>query len=158
MALPTPNTLPTLSDSGISQVLAVTSRLTKILEQEIEMLEAGRPREIAQFQSEKIKLMGHYQREMKTFKIAARSPEKLNQNNLAAVKAATNQFVRALGAHSRILTAKRTATEGILQAIGKEVALRNKPVQSYQKNGTLGPAMPNYAAARPTTLSLDQRV
>lgn len=158
MASPIPDTRTMPNDPRISQVLAVTSRLTKILEQEIELLEAGRPREIAQFQSEKIKLMGHYQREMKTFKTAARSPGALNQNNFAAVKAATNHFVRALGEHSRILIAKRTATEGILQAIGKEVALRNKPVQSYQKDGILGPAMPNYAAARPTTLSLDQRV
>lgn len=158
MALPISNPRPTPTDPRISQVLAVTSRLTKILEQEIELLENGRPREIAKFQSEKIKLMGHYQREMKNFKSAAQSPEKLNQNNLAAIQAATNLFVQALGEHSRILVAKKTATEGMLQAIGKEVALRNKPVESYRKDGLLGPAMPNYAAARPAVLSLDQRV
>lgn len=159
MNMPALSTETTPTNSGVARLLAVTSRLTKILEQEFEYLETGRPREIKRFETEKLKLTGLYRREMAVLRTAAKTaPGQQSSDDISAVRAATEKLVLALGKHGQLLAAKREATEGVLQAIGKEVARRNKPVENYGKDGELRPAMPTYAATHPTTLSLDQRV
>ena len=158
MPAPVPQSLAPVADPRLARVLAITSRLTQILTQETELLHAGPAREIAKFQAEKSKLLGQYKSELTAFRGILKSPGSPEQTDLQTLKRETEAFKRALRAHDHILVAKKTATEGILQAIGNEVARRNKPVESYRRNGTLGPAMPAYAAARPTTLTLDRRV
>ncbi len=145
-------------DPRLARVLAITSRLTQILVEEASVLQDGPARKIARFHAEKSKLMVQYQSELSALKTLLSSPQAPHQRDIQVIKAATQILNQALRNHDYILAAKKTATEGILQAIGKEVARRNKPVESYQKDGALGPAMPVYAAARPTTLTLDQRV
>lgn len=158
MPAPGPQNATPVADPRFPRLSAITSRLTQILTQEMAILEAGPVREIAQFQAEKSKLLGHYRTELMALRRAVDSPHAPDQRDLQALKRETEAFKRALRDHDHILVAKKTATEGILQAIGNEVARRNKPVESYQKNGILGPAMPAYAAAQPTTLTLDRWV
>lgn len=148
---------PAPGGPSVARILAITSRLTEILTQETEFLSTGHPREIKRFEAEKLKLTGYYRREIAALKAASANAEH-SPEDLSTVRAVTDGLVLALGAHDRLLSAKRTATEGLLQAIGKEVARRDKPVECYGKDGGLRPAMPTYAATHPTTLSLDRHI
>lgn len=145
-------------DPRLVRLHIATIRLTEILSAEISLLKTRRPREIEQFQEEKSDLIRHYMRETAALKPVINSANAPAAADLQIIHNATRAFTDALQTHELILTTKRQATEGMLQAIGQEVAKRNKPLESYRSNGVMGPAMPTFAAARPTTLTLDQRV
>lgn len=149
---------PPPDDPRLQRIHVATLRLTEILSEEIELLKSRRPQELENFREEKSKLIGLYLRELATLKSVVQTANPPSPLDLKNIRHLTATFNDTLQRHELILTAKRKATEGMLSAIGQEVARRNKPVESYQKTGVLGPAMPTFAAARPTTLTLDQRI
>jgi hypothetical protein len=153
---PAPKVSP--KDSRLVRLHIVTTRLTEILSAEISLLKTRRPREIEQFQEEKSGLIRHYMRETAALKPVINAPNAPAASDLQIIHNATRAFTDALQTHELILATKKQVTEGMLQAIGQEVARRNKPLESYRSTGVMGPAMPTFAAARPTTLTLDQRV
>lgn len=145
-------------DPRLVRLHVVTTRLTEILSAEISLLKTRRPREIEQFQEEKSGLIRHYMQQTAALKGLINSANAPAASDLQIIHNATRVFTDALRTHGLILSTKKKATEGMLHAIGQEVARRNKPLESYRSTGAMGPAMPTFAAARPTTLTLDQRV
>ncbi len=144
--------------TNFAKLYAVMVRLTALLDKENLALEEGRPKDIQSMLTEKTKLARIYSEQMGTLRDDAGKVGLLRQGELDEIKIATDAFHKSLDHNRRILMTKRQVTEGLIKAIGEEVSKRNRPVESYGKDATVGPAMPTYAAQNPTTLTLDRRI
>ena len=146
------------SNPYFQQLHAITVQLTDLLTQENQLLAERRPSEIARFQEEKGNLARLYDEKMKVVGGNSDLMKSLPADEVAELREATEQFQDALADNRRALLVRKTVTEGIIRAIGDEVARTNRPLEGYDSKANLGPALPAYAAAQPTTLTLDQRV
>lgn len=135
------------TDPRIDTVVKMAERLIEALTADIEVLEAGRPREMKSLDPLIQQLCAQYARE------AAR----LNRHELLAAPAeqrarltdTTRRFQEVLNLHTRILTRIRTASEGMIKAVAEEVEKRRGRARPYSPAHG---AKPN--APRPVSSSL----
>lgn len=146
------------SNPYFQQLHSITVRLTELLTQENRLLAERRPSEIVRFQEEKGNLARLYDEKMEAVRSNSKIVASLPADEVAELRDVTELFQDALAENRRALLVKKTVTEGIIRAIGDEVARKNRPLEAYDSNAKLGPALPAYAAAQPTTLTLDRRV
>jgi hypothetical protein len=128
-------------DPKIERLIAMAERLIAALESDIAALKAGKPAAMKSTDPEIQKLSANYGREAQNFDIRlAKSAKAELRNRFIAI---TAKFREVLMLHARILTRVKNASEGMVQAIAREVERINAPTRTY------GPR-PNAQQPRPS--------
>lgn len=115
----------------VSRMILHTEELTRIIREEIDILEARRPSEIAPLQAEKARLSTIYEEEFAVLK--------KNQNLMGdkdsplriRLREVTEIFNNELVCLGRILLRMKSVTEGMIHAVGEEVARKRQTVRNY---------------------------
>jgi hypothetical protein len=123
----------------IERLIAMAERLIVALESDIAALKAGTPSQMVSMDPEIQKLSVNYGREARNFdiRIAKAAPVALRTRFLFI----TAKFRDVLQLHARMLTRVKNASEGMIQAIAREVDRMNAPMRTY------GPRPPATARA-----------
>ncbi len=106
----------------IAALLALTERLAAALAEETAAFEARRPHDVARGSAETLRLANLYRHESARIKaqpglLAAASPTQRQR-----LRDATVAFEATLARHGRAVGAARTVTEGLVEAIAREIA------------------------------------
>ena len=142
-------------DDRVTQILALTEQLSTLLETENEFLKQRQMIKLTTNEAQKSKLSKLYALEMRA--IAAR-PELLagiTDEQRASLRTAATGFRALTADHARRLARAKAVTEGLVKAIGDEVAKSRQPSKSYSPAGH---RKITGSYARPAALSLDQSV
>lgn len=113
----------------IERLISLAERLVLALEEDIAALKAGKPGEMRSMDPEIQKLSVIYGREAQNFdiRIAKAAPLKLRERFLLV----TAKFRDVLQLHARMLARVKHASEGMIQAIAREVERMNAPTRTY---------------------------
>jgi hypothetical protein len=116
-------------DPKIERLIAMAERLIVALESDIAALKAGTPSRMVSMDPEVQKLSIIYGREAQNFdiRIAKAAPIALRTRFLTI----TAKFRDVLQLHARMLTRVKNASEGMIQAIAREVERMNAPMRTY---------------------------
>jgi hypothetical protein len=121
----------------IERLIAMAERLAQALEADISALKAGKPRELKSLSPEIQRLSALYGRDAQNFdiRIAKSAPPSLRQKFIAV----TAKFRDLLVLHGRMLTRVKNASEGMIQAIAREVERMNQTSRIYGPKPGYGP-------------------
>ena len=113
----------------IERLIVMAERLIVALEGDIAALKDGRPQALVTADPEVQKLTAMYSREAQGFdpRIAQAAPPSLRQRFVAI----TAKFREVLQLHARMLARVKNASEGMVQAIAREVERANAPTRTY---------------------------
>ena len=113
----------------IERLISMAERLVVALETDIAALKAGKPREMISMTPEIQRLTALYGREAQNFdiRIAKSAPVSLRQKFIAV----TTKFREVLMLHGRMLIRVKNASEGMIQAIAREVERMNQTTRTY---------------------------
>jgi hypothetical protein len=127
-------------DPKIERLIAMAERLIVALESDIAALKAGTPSRMVSMDPEIQKLSIVYGREAQNFdiRIAKAAPLPLRTRFLAI----TARFRDVLQLHARMLTRVKNASEGMIQAIAREVERMNAPSRTYGPRPGAAPKSP----------------
>jgi len=116
-------------DPRIERLISLAERLIAALESDIAALKDGRTAMLATADPEIQKLTAQYGREAQGFdpRIAQAAAPTLRQR-FAAV---TARFREVLQLHTRMIARVKNASEGMIQAIAREVEKANAPMRTY---------------------------
>lgn len=119
----------------IERLISMAERLVVALEADIAALKAGKPTEMKSMSPEIQRLSALYGREAQNFDIRiARSAPASLRNKFVAI---TVKFRDVLMLHGRMLARVKNASEGMIQAIAREVERMNQTSRTYgPKPGT----------------------
>ncbi len=109
-------------DDRVQQLAKLTQRLTDLLAAEAAAFEAHRPQDVAGSTEETVRLANVYRHESVRIKA---DPSMIAGADPAArgrLIQATQTFEAVLARHGRAVTAAKTVSEGLVQAIAEEVA------------------------------------
>ena len=124
-------------DPKIERLIAMAERLIVALEKDIAALKAGTPANIVTTNPEIQQLTVQYGREAQNFdiRLAKSAPAPLRMKFVAI----TAKFREVLQLHARMLTRVKNASEGMIQAIAREVERINAPTRTYGPRPTAQP-------------------
>jgi hypothetical protein len=113
----------------IERLISLAERLVVALEADIAALKAGKPGEMKSMDPEIQKLSVIYGREAQNFdiRIAKAAAPGLRERFMTV----TAKFREVLQLHARMLTRVKNASEGMIQAIAREVERMNAPTRTY---------------------------
>ena len=113
----------------IERLISLAERLVEALESDIAALKAGNVAALRTADPEIQKLTVLYGREAQGFdpRIAQAAPPSLRQRLVAV----TAKFREVLQLHGRLLARMKNASEGMVQAIAREVERANAPTRTY---------------------------
>jgi hypothetical protein len=113
----------------IERLIAMAERLIVALEKDISALKQGKPSDMVSLDPEIQRLTAIYGREAQNFDIrtAKAAPPALRTRFLTI----TAKFREVLQLHLRMLTRVKNASEGMVQAIAREVERMNAPMRTY---------------------------
>lgn len=113
----------------IERLISMAERLVVALETDIAALKAGKPGEMVSMSPEIQRLTALYGREAQNFdiRIAKSAPQSLRQKFITI----TAKFRDVLMLHARMLTRVKNASEGMIQAIAREVERVNQTSRTY---------------------------
>ena len=113
----------------MERLISLAERIVVALEADIAALKAGKPGEMQSLDPEIQKLSVLYGREAQNFdiRIAKAAPVALRTRFLTI----TAKFRDVLQLHARMLTRVKNASEGMIQAIAREVERMNAPMRTY---------------------------
>jgi hypothetical protein len=116
-------------DPRVERLIALAERLIAALESDIATLKDGRTTELATNDPEIQRLSAQYGREASGFdlRIANAAPPTLRQRFMAI----TARFREVLQLHTRMIARVKNASEGMIQAIAREVEKANMPTRTY---------------------------
>ena len=116
-------------DPRIERPISLAERLIGALESDIEDLKAGKAQALRTNDPEIQKLTALYGREAQGFdpRIAQAAAPSLRQRFVAI----TAKFREVLQLHARMLTRVKNASEGMIQAIAREVERANATTRTY---------------------------
>ncbi len=123
------------ADDRAGQLLTLTERLSERLAIELAAFEARRPHEVAPTIAETQDLANLYRRESARVKANPALLQGMSEALRVRLLAATERFDELLGRHNRALEAARTITEGLVQAIAREVAEARANPTGYGQGG-----------------------
>lgn len=126
-----------LPQGPVSRLILYTEELTRIIREEIAILEARRPSEIAPLQAEKARLSTIYEEEFRALK---RNQSLLGGKDSPlrlSLREVTETFNSELVRLGRILLRMKSVTEGMIQAVGDEVAKKRQSVRNYSPEAEL---------------------
>lgn len=121
----------------LERLISMAERLIAALESDIAALKAGTPSKMVSLDPEIQKLTAVYGREAQNFdiRIAKSAPPDLRTRFLTI----TAKFRDVLQLHARMLTRVKNASEGMIQAIAREVERMNAPTRTYGPRPTVAP-------------------
>ncbi len=121
----------------LERLISMAERLITALETDIAALKAGAPAKMVSLDPEIQKLTAVYGREAQNFdiRIAKAAPLALRTRFMAI----TAKFREVLQLHARMLTRVKNASEGMIQAIAREVERMNAPTRTYGPNPSGAP-------------------
>jgi hypothetical protein len=113
----------------LERLISMAERLITALESDIAALKAGTPAKMVSLDPEIQKLSAVYGREAQNFdiRIAKAAPVALRTRFLTI----TAKFREVLQLHARMLARVKNASEGMIQAIAREVERMNAPTRTY---------------------------
>ena len=113
----------------IERLISMAERLVVALEADIAALKAGKPTEMISMSPEIQRLSMLYGREAQNFdiRIAKSAPPSLRDKFLAI----TAKFREVLMLHGRMIARVKNASEGMIQAIAREVERMNQAKTTY---------------------------
>jgi hypothetical protein len=113
----------------LERLISMAERLITALESDIAALKAGTPGKMVSLDPEIQKLTAVYGREAQNFdiRIAKAAPVALRTRFLTI----TAKFREVLQLHGRMLVRVKNASEGMVQAIAREVERMNAPTRTY---------------------------
>ena len=113
----------------IERLISMAERLVVALEADIAALRAGKPTEMISMSPEIQRLSMLYGREAQNFdiRIAKSAPPSLRQKFVAI----TAKFRDVLMLHGRMIARVKNASEGMIQAIAREVERMNQAKTTY---------------------------
>jgi hypothetical protein len=113
----------------IERLISMAERLVVALEADIAALKAGKPTEMISMSPEIQRLSMLYGREAQNFdiRIAKSAPPSLRQKFIAV----TAKFRDVLMLHGRMIARVKNASEGMIQAIAREVERMNQAKTTY---------------------------
>ncbi len=116
-------------DSRVERLISMAERLIVALETDIAALKAGTPAKMMSMDPEVQKLSVIYGREAQNFdiRIARAAPPPLRTRFMTI----TAKFRQVLHLHQRMLARVKNASEGMVQAIAREVERMNAPTRTY---------------------------
>lgn len=132
-------TTPALKDEPkIERLIIMAEKLIAALEGDIAALKNGKPDAMKSMDPEVQKLSVLYGKEAQNFDIRiARSARDELRARFVAV---TARFREVLQLHARLLTRVKNASEGMIQAIAREVERANAPMRTYGPKPAAAPA------------------
>jgi uncharacterized protein (DUF305 family) len=121
----------------LERLISMAERLITALESDIAALKAGTPAKMVSLDPEIQKLSAVYGREAQNFdiRIAKAAPVALRTRFLTI----TAKFREVLQLHARMLARVKNASEGMIQAIAREVERMNAPTRTYGPRPTTAP-------------------
>ena len=134
---------PAIKDEPrIERLIMMAERLIVALEADIAALKAGQPAAMKSMDPEIQKLTVIYGKEAQNFDI--RIAKSARADLRARFVLVTAKFRDVLQMHARMLTRVKNASEGMIQAIAREVERMNAPIRTY---GPRPPARPQPSGA-----------
>ena len=123
------NEIKIQDEPKLERLISMAERLITALETDIAALKAGTPGKMMTLDPEIQKLTAVYGREAQNFdiRIAKSAPVALRTRFLTV----TAKFREVLQLHGRMLTRVKNASEGMVQAIAREVERMNAPTRTY---------------------------
>ena len=123
------NEIKIQDEPKLERLISMAERLITALETDIAALKAGMPGKMVSLDPEIQKLTAVYGREAQNFdiRIAKSAPVALRTRFLTI----TAKFREVLQLHGRMLTRVKNASEGMVQAIAREVERMNAPTRTY---------------------------
>ena len=134
-------TQATLSDDPkIERLIVMAERLIAALEKDIDALKKGAPGQMVSLDPEIQKLTAQYGREAQNFdiRLAKSAPAPLRLRFVTI----TAKFREVLQMHARLLTRVKNASEGMIQAIAREVERIHAPTRTYGPRPATAPQSP----------------
>jgi hypothetical protein len=127
-------------DPRIERLISLAERLIAALENDIVCLQEGRIAALSTNDPEVQKLTLLYGKEAQGFdpRIAQAAPPTLRQRFAAM----TARLREVLQAHGRLIARMKNASEGVIQAIAREVERANAPTRTYGPRPGYKPAAP----------------
>ncbi len=131
------NEIKIQDEPKLERLISMAERLITALETDIAALKAGTPGKMVSLNPEIQKLTAVYGREAQNFdiRIAKSAPVALRTRFLTI----TAKFREVLQLHGRMLTRVKNASEGMVQAIAREVERMNAPTRTYGPRPTAAP-------------------
>lgn len=142
---------PTPARQRISDLIALTERLTSLLAEQAQAFEARRPQDAARNMEETTRLANAYRREAQAVREDRACLTDAPLELRVKLARATEAFDAVLARQGRALTAAKTITEGLVHAIAHEVAFQRTRGAAYGPTG----AKPNPGPI--TAVTLNQR-
>lgn len=120
-----------MRNGPMSRLILYTEELTRIIREEIVILETRRPSEIGPLQVEKERLSSIYEEEYAALKKDKSFLGGKDSPLRAQLRGVTETFNSELVKLGRILLRMKSVTEGMVQAVGDEVAKKRQSVRNY---------------------------
>jgi hypothetical protein len=133
--------------TNIDTIIKMAERLIEALQADIDVLEAGHPREMKSLDPLIQQLYAQYAQE--AGKLSPETISALPAGERARLTDSTRRFREILSLHTRILTRIRTASEGMIKAVAEEVEKRRGRTRPYAPASGAKPK-----TARPASSSL----
>jgi hypothetical protein len=115
------------AEDRVSQLIALTERLTERLAQETRAFENRRPQDVLPGLEETQRLANLYRHESARVKADRSLIETADLKQRMALMQATEAFEAVLARHARAVEAARTVSEGLVRTIAAEVAEVRSP-------------------------------
>lgn len=127
------------SADRVRQIIALTERLTDLVAAETRAFEARRPQDVVTTIGETSRLANIYRSESSHLKSDPALIQGVDLGLRLSLIRATEAFEAVLARHGRALQAAKTVTEGLVQAIAKEVAASRAKPAGYTPNAQATP-------------------
>ncbi len=118
-------------ETPITALIAVTKNLTAILNDEIDCLNNKRPSELSHYQKEKKVLMASYNKELNDIKLNGGLAAAGNADIIRQLKRESREFQKTLEKHHRIIKARKTLSERMIQDISAEIIRQKGSANKY---------------------------
>jgi len=148
------NSLPETSGnkSLLEPLIQATIGLTKVISDEIILLQNRRPKEMEKLLPLKNQLMTAYHKEMSELSVRGGLPASGNGTAVRILKQESRLFQSALTQHSRLVKSLKKISEDMIQAISQEVIKTQNQATRYGANGSRS------VNKSPTSITLNQTI
>ena len=123
----TPIATPADARKLAEEIMDVMSKLLGVVEQETELVRAGKVREAMQLEPQKSALSGRYVTAIESLRVAQEHLAQVAPDLLASLKRHHETFRAMLQINLTVLATAHAVSEGILRGVNAEVQRRNVP-------------------------------
>jgi hypothetical protein len=124
---------PAADPREIAELIAYSDQLAGILRRETAAMKAGEKDALKKWEADKARTMALYQRDLNALKKDPAWAKKLPPATRERLTAAGERLNAALKEQSQLIARRRHVTEGIVQAIAKDVSQKRQGVSPYAR-------------------------